>query len=63
MLTELEGKMVLIDPDDGHIYSVLDTNCGLDKIYGAFDSKNYYANVQEYEYSSQISFNLTVSNL
>ncbi|UMM12429.1 hypothetical protein L5515_001210 [Caenorhabditis briggsae] len=59
VLSEIEGKQVLIDPENGHIYQAMDSNCALDKIYGAFDEKNYYANVQPYEQASQISMNLT----
>ncbi|EFO98731.1 hypothetical protein CRE_26811 [Caenorhabditis remanei] len=63
VLTEIEGKQYLIDPEDGHIYNALDSNCALEKIYGAFDAKNYYANIQLYDQSSQISVNLTkISN-
>ncbi|CAI2311147.1 unnamed protein product [Caenorhabditis sp. 36 PRJEB53466] len=59
VLTEFDGKQMLIDPEDGHIYPTTDVNCGLQKIFGAFDTKNYYANVQEYDQTPQIVLNLT----
>ncbi|CAL2030376.1 unnamed protein product [Caenorhabditis brenneri] len=58
VLTEIDGKQILIDPEDGHIYQGQDPNCALERIYGAFDSKNYYANVQVYDQTPQISLNL-----
>ncbi|CAB3407373.1 unnamed protein product [Caenorhabditis bovis] len=62
VLIDIHGKHYLIDPEDGHLYSESDANCPLASITGAFDAKNYYANVQEYESISQISLSFSRSS-
>ncbi|CAI5440185.1 unnamed protein product [Caenorhabditis angaria] len=62
VVAELENSQqkILIDPNDGFIFQNLhDSNCGFEKIWGAFDEKNYYANCQEYDNIQQISLNFT----